>query len=495
MSETSQAALVDPLDITHASLEEPTNLQFQREGYLDATDGTLIRPASTLISPTTIISEPEKATISKRSPRPVSSSTLLTRFSQVTSIARTDRTERTLTETRSVAIDPPTFTAWQRRAVVLLAALGGFIGTFSQAMYTPLLATIQSSLQCTDLQINATLTIYVLMEGFAPLFLWGPMGDTYGRRPVYLIGLGIYIISCGFSFFATNFWMLLVGMMLAGFGISAAIANGVAAISDVFPKERRGRVLAMFYLGALLGPFLDALRSMVKLRFPFVTLVVIWMAILFSANAAVITQASRQYTAVYRFTDRQLGLIPLAPGIGTLIGGIFSGWHSDRLARRSTFQMGFYVSEDRLRSTWVGAVAVPIGLIMFGVGFQRQLPPLVPLLGQCLLAFGTLWIVTSENAYLVELWPHETASVISIALFWRFLIAAMTPLFITTSVDREGPAKVFFLYAVFHVLAAAGVVWVAIAGGKYRMSRSPWKEQPQNGNTEGSVELGGMVAA
>ncbi|KXS14098.1 MFS general substrate transporter [Gonapodya prolifera JEL478] len=512
----------------------PTSADPTREEQADAGRDDAIAAMPAIAPPPsspTVVEQPFAYPTKTSTLRPLSSSTatLVQRLSVFSALTQTNRTVGG--DTTSIIAhkrDPERdLTKTQKRVVLFLAAMGAFLGTVGQAMYNPLLATVKASLECSDLEINATISVYVLMEGLAPLLVWGPMGDQYGRRPVYLVGLGLFMLSCGISFFSVNVWMPFAGMFLAGVGVSAANANGIGAISDVFPKEARGKALALYYIGALLGPFIggpiggqisanlgwryiyaflallgilllfafflwfpetrddnvnlvrkpNALRSLGTLQYPFVLLVTIWICVLFSANTAVVAQISRQYTTVYKFTDRQLGLILLASASGMVLSSLFSGRYSDKMAVRSQERKGSYVSEDRLRATWVGALVVPVGLILFGVGFQRELPVVVPLVGQFLLAFGTLWIIT-----------NETASVISVSIFWRFFFAAITPLFIITAVEQGGPARVYFIYAILHLLSAAGVAWVALAGAKYRMRRSPWREVDAAGGEHRRLE-------
>ncbi|KXS16232.1 MFS general substrate transporter [Gonapodya prolifera JEL478] len=439
----------------------------------------------------------------------------------------------------SSASASPVFSPRRRTFILILVSAAMLVGPIGGSIYNPLIVTLQEALQCPDVEINATLTVYVLFQGFAPLLVWGPIGDIYGRRPVYLVSFLIFILASIASVFSVNVWMLFVCRLFTSFGASAVNTTGVGTIADVFPKEERSKALGWFYLGPMIGPFIggplggliasslgwrycfaflaiigavllvnvyfflpetlpknivfkkkpNAFRSMHKLRHPFVSLVTFWVCILFSSNFAVSTQIARQYTRVYGFSEVQVGLVVLSTASGNIVGSLIGGWYADRSVRRGQSQnteggrLGpvRYVAEDRLRSTWVSAVSLPAGLLIYGWGIQSRLHFMVPIVGQFLLGYGMLSISTSANAYLVELWPAESASTMSVNNFWRYIAAAITPLFITSLEDTLGAGPLYSGYACLHLFGAAGVLWIVLRGTKVRMAREPWKSESEEG--------------
>ena len=79
---------------------------------------------------------------------------------------------------------------------VLLACLG-MIGPFSIDTYIPAFAGIAHSLQATPLQMQQTLSAYLF--GFALLNLFhGALSDSFGRRPVVLVGVVGLVTSLAF---------------------------------------------------------------------------------------------------------------------------------------------------------------------------------------------------------------------------------------------------------------------------------------------------------
>ena len=111
--------------------------------------------------------------------------------------------------------------------------------------------------------------------GFANFFgspILGALSDSFGRRPVLLIGF------CGlmFSFFATAMVTslhLLIGIRLVAGAMQSNLAVANAYVADITPPEERakrfGMLGAMFGVGFVLGPVIGGLLGAVNLRLPF----------------------------------------------------------------------------------------------------------------------------------------------------------------------------------------------------------------------------------
>ena len=133
-----------------------------------------------------------------------------------------------------------------RRFVFLIAAMGS-IGPFAIDTYLPALPAIGRDLGATPVQVQQTLSIYLL--AFAAMTLWhGALSDALGRRRLLIVGFAVFSLAsvgaafCG-SIEALWGWRALQGAVGgAGIAIGRAIARDVAHGAWPGAHERDGAV-------------------------------------------------------------------------------------------------------------------------------------------------------------------------------------------------------------------------------------------------------------
>ncbi|KAI8638333.1 major facilitator superfamily domain-containing protein, partial [Parasitella parasitica] len=139
--------------------------------------------------------------------------------------------------------------------ILSIVALQGFIGPLTSSIYVPAIAQVRESFGATTTSINATISLYVFVMGFAPL-LWASLSERHGRRAVYLLSSLLYVmttIGCALSDRVSLFIAL---RAFQAIGASASQAVGAGTITDLFEVHERGNAMGLFLLGALIGPVL-----------------------------------------------------------------------------------------------------------------------------------------------------------------------------------------------------------------------------------------------
>ena len=86
---------------------------------------------------------------------------------------------------------------------------------------------------------------------FAPIF--GYLGDRYNRKWILILGLSLWALSTFFGSFMKNFWAFLAFRALVGIGEASYSTIAPDIISDLFRKDSRSRVLALFYFAIPVG--------------------------------------------------------------------------------------------------------------------------------------------------------------------------------------------------------------------------------------------------
>jgi MFS family permease len=149
---------------------------------------------------------------------------------------------------------------WTRFHTLVVFALGitwvldGLEVTLAGAISGALVAS--PVLRFTESQVGASASAYLAGAVLGAL-LFGWLADRYGRRRLFFVTLGVYIVATGATAFANDFWTFALFRFLTGAGIGGEYAAINSAIQELIPARYRGRsdlaINGSFWLGALLA--------------------------------------------------------------------------------------------------------------------------------------------------------------------------------------------------------------------------------------------------
>jgi EmrB/QacA subfamily drug resistance transporter len=152
--------------------------------------------------------------------------------------------------TPSLAEDPALGLSHREKLEVLLAVmLGLFLGALDQTIVGPALPTIVSQLAGNDLYVW-TVTAYLLTSTISVPF-WGKLSDLYGRKPIFMIGIVLFLIGSALSGLSTNMAMLIFFRGIQGIGAGSLFPVALSIIGDMYTPAERGRYQGLF--GAVFG--------------------------------------------------------------------------------------------------------------------------------------------------------------------------------------------------------------------------------------------------
>ncbi len=150
----------------------------------------------------------------------------------------------------SLEEDPALGLSHRAKMEILFAVmLGLFLGALDQTIVGPALPTIVTQLSGNDYYVWA-ITIYLLTSTISVPF-WGKLSDVYGRKPIYMIGIVIFLIGSALSGLSQNMAMLIVFRGFQGIGAGALFPVALAIIGDLFTPKERGKYQGLF--GAVFG--------------------------------------------------------------------------------------------------------------------------------------------------------------------------------------------------------------------------------------------------
>src|SRR5215470_19411158 len=150
----------------------------------------------------------------------------------------------------SLEEDPALGLTQREKLEVLFAVMFGlFLGALDQTIVGPALPTIVSQLSGNDLYVWAV-TSYLLTSTISVPF-WGKLSDIYGRKPIFMIGIVIFLIGSALSGLSQNMTQLILFRGIQGIGAGSLFPVALSIIGDMFTPAERGRYQGLF--GAVFG--------------------------------------------------------------------------------------------------------------------------------------------------------------------------------------------------------------------------------------------------
>ncbi|BGP38653.1 hypothetical protein JCM10450v2_002603 [Rhodotorula kratochvilovae] len=130
------------------------------------------------------------------------------------------------------------------------------------AIYTSSIPGLMSEYDVTKVTATAGLTVFVAAYGIGPMILT-PMQElpAWGRTPVYLAGLLLYVLFQIPPIAGDNITVVLLFRFLSGFFGSPALATGGASMADIFPPHLIATAIGAWSIGAVCGPVLGPVLS------------------------------------------------------------------------------------------------------------------------------------------------------------------------------------------------------------------------------------------
>lgn len=147
------------------------------------------------------------------------------------------------------------------RTLVVLIGLYLMLQPLATDFYLASLPGLTTAFQTSAATAQLTLSVFVLAFGLMQLVA-GPLADRYGRRPVLLGGLALYVLACIACVLAPTIGILITGRFVQAVGCCAVVVVARAIIRDAFDPAHGARVLArastIIALGPLLGPIMGS---------------------------------------------------------------------------------------------------------------------------------------------------------------------------------------------------------------------------------------------
>ncbi|CAH7369102.1 Bcr/CflA family efflux transporter [Vibrio chagasii] len=143
-----------------------------------------------------------------------------------------------------------------KKTPLLLAMMIIATGQVGVSIYLPSLPLIAADLSVTQVDVQLLVTLFLVGFGLSQLF-YGPMSDAVGRRPIFLLGQGVYLIGTVVCVvFSDNMTALEVGRLLQGLGAGSASVLGRSVLRDSYDGAQLTKALSYISITASIMPII-----------------------------------------------------------------------------------------------------------------------------------------------------------------------------------------------------------------------------------------------
>src|SRR5213594_5160903 len=128
------------------------------------------------------------------------------------------------------------------RWVLVATTLASSMAFIDGTVVNVALPALQANLSATAVDVQWVIEAYSLLLS-ALLLVGGSLGDHYGRRRVFLIGVALFAVASTWCGLAPNTAQLISARAVQGLGAALLVPGSLAIISSSFPENERGRAI------------------------------------------------------------------------------------------------------------------------------------------------------------------------------------------------------------------------------------------------------------
>ncbi|MEP6806981.1 MAG: MFS transporter, partial [Chloroflexota bacterium] len=117
--------------------------------------------------------------------------------------------------------------------------LGLFLAALDQTIVGPILPRVVGDLHGAD-YYTWVVTAYLLTSTIT-VPIYGKLSDLFGRKPMLLIGISLFLVGSALSALSQEMWQLILFRGIQGLGAGSLFPIALAVIGDLFTPAERGK--------------------------------------------------------------------------------------------------------------------------------------------------------------------------------------------------------------------------------------------------------------
>lgn len=144
------------------------------------------------------------------------------------------------------------------RAFIAVLAVITALGPLSMQIILPVLPVMQVAFEVPAATVQYVLSLALFTIAFSTL-VYGPASDRYGRRPVLVIGLVIFVTGSAIAAVAPTIELVILGRIVQAVGGAAGMVLSRAIIRDLYDRETAARLMAYMITALVVAPMISPL--------------------------------------------------------------------------------------------------------------------------------------------------------------------------------------------------------------------------------------------
>jgi len=142
-----------------------------------------------------------------------------------------------------------------RRSFILLLITVAAVSPLGINLYLPSMPGMARAFEVDYAAIQFTLSVYIAAVAVGQLVI-GPLSDRYGRRPVLLGGLTLFVLGSLLCMLASHIDVLVAGRIIQALGGCAGIALSRAIVRDLYDRDRAASMIGYVTMGTAVAPMM-----------------------------------------------------------------------------------------------------------------------------------------------------------------------------------------------------------------------------------------------
>ena len=142
-----------------------------------------------------------------------------------------------------------------RRPPLAILIAVSMVGPLSLNIFLPSMPGLQGEFGVGFSVVQLTLTLYLLGLAVAQL-AYGPLSDRFGRRPMLLAGMGLFLVGTLACLVAPTIELLIAGRLVQAVGSCSGMVLARATIRDVYDREHSASMIAYVTMAMVVAPML-----------------------------------------------------------------------------------------------------------------------------------------------------------------------------------------------------------------------------------------------